>query len=63
MASRQYQWQMKRQLAGLCIECGKPRVNARYCLVHAIKVRESQRKRKGAVKRYKTRLTEMEPKL
>jgi hypothetical protein len=58
--SRQYLWQKIRQSKGLCIECGKPSVNARYCLKHAIKTRERQRIRKGAIRRNNTELTKLE---
>jgi hypothetical protein len=49
--SRQHRWQIKKKKQGLCIICGKPKVTTQFCLAHAIKTRERQRKVSGSVER------------
>ena len=51
LISRQRRWQLKKSLQGLCMTCGKPKVTAQRCLIHAVKEREYDRVRKGSVRR------------
>lgn len=43
--TKQRKWQLRREKENNCIICGEPAVVSRYCLKHAIAVRERQRQR------------------
>ena len=34
MISRQRRWQIKKKAGGMCVICGKPRINAGHCEEH-----------------------------
>jgi hypothetical protein len=56
--SRQRKWQLGKQAAGLCTECGKPAVSrSSLCLKHLVAVRERERKTTSRVLRYKGSLS------
>jgi hypothetical protein len=51
--SRQRLWQIRRAKSGLCPNCGKPASGGlEKCVVCAVKQRERQRIKRGAVKEY-----------
>jgi len=52
--SRQRKYQLRKQKAGRCVQCGKPAVTSYRCAFHLVAAREYLRKFTGARKRYKT---------
>ncbi len=53
--SRQRRWQLKQREQGKCTICGKPKVMADHCLDCWDKWQEGQRKRKGSLRRNKSK--------
>lgn len=52
--SRQRKWQLRKEALGLCPLCGRVKPKGySWCADHAVKVREDQRIKQGAKKRYK----------
>jgi len=51
--SRQRKYQLRKQKAGLCAECGKPAASGSRCAYHLIAAREYNRQINGSLKRYK----------
>jgi len=50
--SRQRKYQLRMKLAHRCTECGEPAVQGSRCLMHLVKARERQRKKRGLKQRY-----------
>ena len=50
--SRQRKYQLRMKRAHRCTECGEPAVQGSRCLVHLVKARERQRKKRGLKRRY-----------
>ena len=48
--SRQRRWQLKQLALGLCRVCGRRRVNAMHCRIHAKQQNERARARKAIKK-------------
>lgn len=53
--SRQRRYQLRHKAAGLCLLCNQPKVNATYCLKHAVARREWSREQIGATARYRSK--------
>jgi len=50
--SRQRKYQLRMQRDKRCTECGKPAVQGSRCLIHLVKARERQRRKRGLRRRY-----------
>ena len=53
--SRQREWQLRKAKEGLCIVCGKPQTQGKFCsehtLMHRVRQRELMRKKLGCNRR------------
>ena len=50
--SRQRKYQLRMKRDHRCTECGEPAVQGSRCLMHLVKARERQRKKRGLKRRY-----------
>ena len=50
--SRQRKYQLRMQRDQRCTECGEPAAQGSRCLMHLVKARERQRKKRGLKRRY-----------